>query len=208
MAHGAIVEASQTGETVQKSINCVTPMRRRSGRSTASNNRNRSVPDRADRPSPRRSSRPIRATRLCGSGGRRVGLLRWCGRWSSGPSRCCKRGWGRSSVSTTINTSFVERNHGTDRHQNSRKRAQDETRFSKELGMHRGGLLTSWDPVTISVGWVGLLRVCGAKGCWRSSDPGDGRGIDRPHLEPRRVGDLFRRDPASFSCTGLPGPCR
>jgi hypothetical protein len=40
----------------------------------------------------------------------------------------------RSSVSTTINTSFVERNHGTDRHQNSRKRRKTNA-FSKELGM-------------------------------------------------------------------------
>ena len=30
----------------------------------------------------------------------------------------------RSTASTTINTSFVERNNGTDRHQNSRKRCK------------------------------------------------------------------------------------
>src|SRR4029077_6380039 len=43
---------------------------------------------------------------------------------------------GRSTASTTINTSFVERNNGTDRHQNSRKRRKTYA-FSKDLAMHR-----------------------------------------------------------------------
>ncbi len=43
---------------------------------------------------------------------------------------------GRSTASTTIHTSFVERNHGTDRHQNSRKRRKT-CAFSKDLAMHR-----------------------------------------------------------------------
>ena len=42
----------------------------------------------------------------------------------------------RSTASTTINTSFVERNNGTDRHQNSRKRRKTYG-FSKDLRMHR-----------------------------------------------------------------------
>jgi hypothetical protein len=42
----------------------------------------------------------------------------------------------RSTVSTTINTSFVERNNGTDRHQNARKRRKTYA-FSKDLAMHR-----------------------------------------------------------------------
>jgi IS1 family transposase len=42
----------------------------------------------------------------------------------------------RSTASTTINTSFVERNNGTDRHQNSRKRRKTYG-FSKDLAMHR-----------------------------------------------------------------------
>lgn len=41
----------------------------------------------------------------------------------------------RSTVSTTINTSFVERNNGTDRGQNSRK-ARKSYCFSKDWAMH------------------------------------------------------------------------
>jgi IS1 family transposase len=41
----------------------------------------------------------------------------------------------RSAVSTTINTSFVERHNGTDRHQNSRKHRKTYG-FSKEIGLH------------------------------------------------------------------------
>src|SRR3954447_27029759 len=42
----------------------------------------------------------------------------------------------RSTASTRINTSLVERNNGTDRHQNSRKRRKTYA-FSKDLAMHR-----------------------------------------------------------------------
>lgn len=41
----------------------------------------------------------------------------------------------RSGVSRTINTSFVERHHGTDRHHNARK-ARKTYRFSKDWRMH------------------------------------------------------------------------
>lgn len=41
----------------------------------------------------------------------------------------------RSSVSTAINTSFVERENGTDRHRNARK-SRKTYRFSKELSYH------------------------------------------------------------------------
>lgn len=42
----------------------------------------------------------------------------------------------RSTASTTINTSFVERNNGTDRHQNARKRRKTYA-YSKDSVMHR-----------------------------------------------------------------------
>ena len=42
---------------------------------------------------------------------------------------------GRSKVSKTINTSFVERNNGTDRHQNSRK-VRKTYGFSKDWEVH------------------------------------------------------------------------
>ena len=43
---------------------------------------------------------------------------------------------GRSTASTTISTSFVERNNGTDRHQNARKRRKTHA-FSNDLSLHR-----------------------------------------------------------------------
>ena len=43
---------------------------------------------------------------------------------------------GRSSVSHTINTAFVERNNGTERGQNSRKRRKTHA-FSKDLDVHQ-----------------------------------------------------------------------
>jgi hypothetical protein len=42
----------------------------------------------------------------------------------------------RSTASTAINTSFVERNNGTDRRQNARKRRKTYA-FSKDRAMHR-----------------------------------------------------------------------
>src|SRR4029450_8281404 len=43
---------------------------------------------------------------------------------------------GRSTAVPRITTSFVERNNGTDRHRNSRKRRKT-CGFSKDLAMHR-----------------------------------------------------------------------
>jgi hypothetical protein len=42
---------------------------------------------------------------------------------------------GQSRASRTVNTSFVERHHGTDRHPNARK-ARRTSRFSKDWRMH------------------------------------------------------------------------
>jgi IS1 family transposase len=82
---------------------------------------------------------------------------------------------GRSSVSTTINTSFVERNNGTDRHQNSRKRRKTYA-FSKELGMHRAA--SSFIGYSYNFCWVvRTLRVRGADGCWRSRTPAMAAGL-------------------------------
>ena len=41
----------------------------------------------------------------------------------------------RSGASRTVNTSFVERHHGTDRHRNARK-SRKTYRFSKDWRMH------------------------------------------------------------------------
>ena len=54
---------------------------------------------------------------------------------------CLLDGWlRRSGVSKTINTSFVERNNATDRHQNARKRRKTYG-FSRSKRMHDGDLL-------------------------------------------------------------------
>ena len=103
---------------------------------------------------------------------------------------------GRSSVSTTINTSFVERNHGTDRHQNSRKRRKTNA-FSKELGMHRAASSLHGILLQFLLGGSDSAGLR-SEGVLEEPDPGDGRGIDRPHLEPRRVGDLFRETRLAF----------
>jgi hypothetical protein len=88
----------------------------------------------------------------------------------------------RSTVSTTVNTSFVERHNGTARHQNSGKRGKTYA-FSKELGMHRAAsdfvgvelqfLLGSSDPACWRGGWV-----------LDPQDSGDGGGTGRADLEP------------------------
>jgi IS1 family transposase len=46
-----------------------------------------------------------------------------------------------SVCSRTINTSFVERQHGTDRHRNARK-ARKTYRFSKDWRVHEA--MTEW----------------------------------------------------------------
>ena len=132
-------------------------------------------PGRAGRPSPRGSSRRSCATRRCGSGGRGAGWWRWCGRWSS--ARWCLLGalLRRSTASTTINTSFVERNNGTDRHQNSRKRRKGYG-FSKELAMH--GRHPTSSVYSYNFCWpVRTLRVRQPDGTWSARTPAMAAGL-------------------------------
>ena len=72
----------------------------------------------------------------------------------------------RSTASTTINTSFVERNNGTDRHQNSRKRRKT-CGFSKVLAMHRAA--SSFIGYSYNFCWpVRTLRVREGDGPWQA----------------------------------------
>ena len=81
----------------------------------------------------------------------------------------------RSTASTTINTSFVERNNGTDRHQNSRKRRKGYG-FSKELGMHRAA--SFFIGYSYNFCWpVRTLRVQGPGGRWRGRSPAMAAGL-------------------------------
>ena len=101
-------------------------MRRRSRRSTASSGPGRGVRGRAARPSPMKvlPAGPVlrdgaeAAREGPGGGGGADAGLRHAG---AAAARCLSR----STASTTINTSFVERNNGTDRHQNCAEASQD-----------------------------------------------------------------------------------
>ena len=81
----------------------------------------------------------------------------------------------RSTASTTINTSFVERNNGTDRHQNSRKRRKTYA-FSKELGMHRAA--SYFIGYSYNFCWpVRTLRARQPDGAWVARTPAMAAGL-------------------------------
>jgi hypothetical protein len=81
----------------------------------------------------------------------------------------------RSTASTTINTSFVERNNGTDRPQNSRKRRKTYA-FSKDLAMHRAA--SYFIGYSYNFCWpVRTLRDREADGPWRARTPAMAAGL-------------------------------
>jgi IS1 family transposase len=81
----------------------------------------------------------------------------------------------RSTASTTINTSFVERNNGTDRHQNSRKRRKGYG-FSKDLAMHRAA--SYFIGYSYNFCWpVRTLRNRQPDGAWSARTPAMAAGL-------------------------------
>jgi hypothetical protein len=81
----------------------------------------------------------------------------------------------RSTASTTINTSFVERNNGTDRHQNSRK-CRKTYGFSKDLAMHRAA--SYFIGYSYNFCWpVRTLRFREAEGPWQARTPAMAAGL-------------------------------
>jgi len=81
----------------------------------------------------------------------------------------------RSTASTTINTSFVERNNGTDRHPNSRK-CRLTCAFSKDLAMHRAA--SYYIGYSYNFCWpVRTLRVREAEGPWQARTPAMAAGL-------------------------------
>ena len=81
----------------------------------------------------------------------------------------------RSTASTTIDTSFVERNNGTDRPQNSRKRRKTWA-SSKDLAMHRAA--SSFIGYSYDFCWpVRTLRVGGREGLWQARTPAMAAGL-------------------------------
>jgi hypothetical protein len=76
---------------------------------------------------------------------------------------------GASAVSRAVNTSFVERQHGTDRGQNARK-ARKTYRFSKDWRVHEA--MTYFTLYRYNFGWaVRTLRRRDDHGRWRRQTP-------------------------------------
>jgi IS1 family transposase len=68
-----------------------------------------------------------------------------------------------------VNTSYIERQNATDRHQNARK-GRKTYRFSKDRGMHEA--MTGYTMYSYNFCWpVRTLRVKGAGGRWRQRTP-------------------------------------
>jgi hypothetical protein len=81
----------------------------------------------------------------------------------------------RSAVSNSINTSFVERNNATDRHQNGRKRRKTYG-FSRSKRMHDAA--TYFVSYSYNFCWVvRTLRVKGSDGTWRPRTPALAAGL-------------------------------
>jgi IS1 family transposase len=81
----------------------------------------------------------------------------------------------RSSVSPSVNTSFVERHNGTDRHRNARK-GRKTYRFSKDWGVHAAMTHLSYFSYTFC--WpVRTLRQRGSTGRWESRTPAMAAGL-------------------------------
>ena len=82
---------------------------------------------------------------------------------------------GRSTVSTTINTSFVERHNGTDRRQDARKHRKTYG-FSKEMEMHHA--VSYFLGYSYNFCWcVRTVRIQGGDGCWVARTPAMAAGL-------------------------------
>jgi hypothetical protein len=82
---------------------------------------------------------------------------------------------GESAASHQVNTSFVERQNGTDRHRNARK-ARKSYRFSKDWGFHEAA--TYFTLYSYNFCWpVRTLRVTDERGRWRERTPAIAAGL-------------------------------
>ena len=81
----------------------------------------------------------------------------------------------RSTASRSINTAFVERHNGTDRHRNARK-ARKTYCFSKDWDVHEA--ITYFTMYSYNFCWpVRTLRVQDADGTWRHRTPAMAAGL-------------------------------
>src|SRR5262249_28124185 len=80
----------------------------------------------------------------------------------------------RSTASRTVNTSFVERHNGSDRHRNARKHRKT-CGFSKELAPHRAASFFVGSSSNFC--WaVRTLRIRAADGRWQARTPATAAG--------------------------------
>jgi IS1 family transposase len=80
-----------------------------------------------------------------------------------------------STASRAINTSFVERQNGTDRHRNARK-ARKTYRFSKDWRYHES--VTYLTMYVYNFCWpVRTLRIKDDEGCWQKRSPAMAAGL-------------------------------
>ncbi len=81
----------------------------------------------------------------------------------------------RSSSSRAVNTSFVERQNGTDRHRNARK-ARKSYCFSKDWAVHQA--ITYFTMYSYNFCWpVRTLRIRGEDGAWQRRSPAMAAGM-------------------------------
>jgi IS1 family transposase len=82
---------------------------------------------------------------------------------------------GKSKVSRSINTSFVERQNGTDRHRNARK-ARKTYRFSKDWRYHQA--VTYLTMYIYNFCWpIRTLRIKDEEECWQEQSPAMAAGL-------------------------------
>ena len=99
-------------------------------------------------------------------------------------------------MSRTVNTSFVERQHGTDRHRNARK-SRKTYRFSKDWRVHEA--MTYFTLYSYNFCWpVRTLRQRDERGPVAAADARDGGRAGRSRLVTARMGQL----PGRSSCIG------
>jgi len=98
----------------------------------------------------------------------------------------------RSIVSSTINTSFVERHNATDRNQNARK-GRKTLRFSKDWNVHNA--VTFFVAYSYNFCWpVRTLRVRNEQGGWKARTPAMSAGLAQ-HVWTTREWVLFPASP-------------
>jgi len=92
-----------------------------------------------------------------------------------GTEKSVARALEQSTVSTAINTSFLERHNGTDRHRNSRK-VRRTYRFSKDWEIHAAAGYFSY--YNYNFCWcVRTLRIRGEDGRWQRRTPAMAAGL-------------------------------